>query len=299
MNKDLDERLVPNGLYRDALNINVSVSEGSDSGAVENIKGNLELKNKALNASTNVYTEWSSDYINNALTNPVCIGSIADSVNEKIYWFIASEASANLPYGVSAIASYDKSTDIVTPILVDGQNILKFSKDYLITGINIIEDLLFWTDNKEEPKKINLKEWQGSTTDFATHSQIYGRDFIERDIVVIKPAPLKQPLLTLSKNLGVGNTSTTAAHDFTTSGTVGTIAPGPEVGDVVSINLGSAISANAGDTLNFTCNSPSSEGDEPVDVDGNPDIYIFSISINSLTEGGTILNVLFKTEQLN
>ena len=49
MNKDLDERLVPNGLYRDALNINVSVSEGSDSGAVENIKGNLELKNKALN----------------------------------------------------------------------------------------------------------------------------------------------------------------------------------------------------------------------------------------------------------
>ena len=285
MNKDLDERLVPNGLYRDALNINVSVSEGSDSGAVENIKGNLELKNKALNTSTNVYTEWSSNYINNALTNPVCIGSIADSVNEKIYWFIASD-------NISAIASYDKSTDIVTPILVDSQNILKFSKDYLITGINIIEDLLFWTDNKEEPKKINLKEWQESTIDFATHSQIYGRDFIERDIVVIKPAPLKQPLLTLSKNLGAGNTTTTAAHDFTTSGTSGTIAPSPEVGSIVSINLGSAISANAGDTLNFTCDSVSSDGNnyEPVDADGEPDVYVFSISINSLTAGGTVLN---------
>ena len=30
MNKDLDERLVPNGEYRDALNIEVNTSEGSD-----------------------------------------------------------------------------------------------------------------------------------------------------------------------------------------------------------------------------------------------------------------------------
>ena len=41
MNKDLDERLVPNGEYRDALNIEVSTSEGSDVGTVQNIKGNL------------------------------------------------------------------------------------------------------------------------------------------------------------------------------------------------------------------------------------------------------------------
>ena len=40
MNKDLDERLVPNGQYRDAQNIQVSTSEGSDIGAVENILGN-------------------------------------------------------------------------------------------------------------------------------------------------------------------------------------------------------------------------------------------------------------------
>ena len=44
MNKDLDERLVPNGQYRDALNIQVSTSEGSDVGAVENILGNTKLK---------------------------------------------------------------------------------------------------------------------------------------------------------------------------------------------------------------------------------------------------------------
>ena len=32
MNKDLDERLVPNGQYRDAQNIQVANSEGSDVG---------------------------------------------------------------------------------------------------------------------------------------------------------------------------------------------------------------------------------------------------------------------------
>ena len=41
MNKDLDERLVPNGEYRDALNIEVSSADGSNVGSVENLKGNI------------------------------------------------------------------------------------------------------------------------------------------------------------------------------------------------------------------------------------------------------------------
>ena len=40
MNKDLDERLIPNNEYRDALNVAVSRSEGSDVGALESILGN-------------------------------------------------------------------------------------------------------------------------------------------------------------------------------------------------------------------------------------------------------------------
>ncbi len=43
MNKDLDERLVPNGEYREAVNVEVSTSEGSDVGTVQNIKGNLPV----------------------------------------------------------------------------------------------------------------------------------------------------------------------------------------------------------------------------------------------------------------
>ena len=40
MNKDLDDRLVPNGEYRDAQNISVGKSEDDDIGALETILGN-------------------------------------------------------------------------------------------------------------------------------------------------------------------------------------------------------------------------------------------------------------------
>ena len=49
MNKDLDSRIVPNGEYRDAKNLSVSRSEGSDVGSLENVLGNIsltDLKNK-------------------------------------------------------------------------------------------------------------------------------------------------------------------------------------------------------------------------------------------------------------
>ena len=45
MNKDLDARLIPNGEYRDAKNVNISRSEGSDVGAIENILGNTVITN--------------------------------------------------------------------------------------------------------------------------------------------------------------------------------------------------------------------------------------------------------------
>ena len=39
MNKDLDERLMPDGEYRDAQNIQVSSTEEQEAGTVQNIRG--------------------------------------------------------------------------------------------------------------------------------------------------------------------------------------------------------------------------------------------------------------------
>ena len=72
MNKDLDERLVPNGQYRDAQNIQISSSEGSDVGAVENILGNAKQNNKPGGGS------WNTSF---GLTNAKCIGAVRDSQN--------------------------------------------------------------------------------------------------------------------------------------------------------------------------------------------------------------------------
>ena len=47
MNKDLDERLVQNGEYRDAINIQVSTSDETDVGSVQNILGNISLTLKS------------------------------------------------------------------------------------------------------------------------------------------------------------------------------------------------------------------------------------------------------------
>ena len=202
MNKDLDERLVPNGEYRDALNLEISTSDNGNVGALQNIDGNTYKPYKYLNPNTGVYTSWTSGYIN-SLSNPKKIGEIKDSVTEKIYWFIAGTEN-NTP--VSAIAEYNQTTEVVVPILVDRNNILNFSENYLITGINIIEGLLFWTDNQTEPKVINIEDFKiatSATGDFLTHTIFNGRDFIEQDITVIKKSPTAPPILELSTTRAV------------------------------------------------------------------------------------------------
>ena len=72
MNKDLDERLIPNGEYRDAMNIQVSTSEDSKVGTVQNILGN------ELGCIEDVTPAGS-----------VTIGSIADEKNDALYWLVS------------------------------------------------------------------------------------------------------------------------------------------------------------------------------------------------------------------
>ena len=74
MNKDLDERLVRDGEYRDAMNIQVSTSEGSDVGTVQNILGNSLVGGQG-NISGDTH----------------CVGSISDEKNDKLYWFITNK----------------------------------------------------------------------------------------------------------------------------------------------------------------------------------------------------------------
>ena len=131
MNKSVDERLVPQGEYIDALNVRLGSTEGTEIGAVENSKGN-ELLVQVL-------------FKNQALSNQAkCIGAFEDGANETIYSFIHDENNLNSSTGkVDLIVSYNVRTFALTYHVIS-TSILNFDKDYLINGINLIGDLLFF-----------------------------------------------------------------------------------------------------------------------------------------------------------
>ena len=85
MNKDLDERLVPNGEYRDAMNIQVRTTESQDgagnAGTIQNIKGNKRI-------SENV--DYETGILAQTVNETKVIGSIANEKNNTAYFFIAS-----------------------------------------------------------------------------------------------------------------------------------------------------------------------------------------------------------------
>jgi len=213
MNKDLDERLVPNGEYRHAVNVRVNTSDSSDVGALNNILGN-ELVFPSVVRGNSFALDVKAQ----------CVGAISDEKNNCFYWFIQNFATSDL------ILKYDAQTETVIPVLVDTyintpNAVLNFQRDNIITGINIIDNLLFWSDNYGEPKKINIENCilgTNKNNPFTTHTKLHNpilddllgsnapyTDSIvnlkEEHITVIKRAPLRAPEMSLTKS-GLFNT---------------------------------------------------------------------------------------------
>jgi len=252
MEKDLDERVVPNGLYREALNIEVSTSEGSDVGAVQNILGNIQIT-EALQGPVCTLEECRfSDEIfpPKYQGNNRHIAHIVDPETDMLYRLIATESLENgvwmdriveydttkklsdtwdvkekavmvdvwkvrtkceefyiecgvtnlkvrenfgqirpnmvllyggemrencrimtVTWGIDGNGAYANmkfNSDIIeqdwfnndwcgSDIYFAMDRILNFHPDRKITGINILDGMLFWTDNYSEPKKVNIE----------------------------------------------------------------------------------------------------------------------------------------------
>jgi len=166
MNKSVDERLVPQGEYIDALNVRLGSTEGTEIGAVENSKGNELLV--------------SLQYNNQPLVGARCIGAYEDGANEIIYWFVTSP-------DVDMIVSYNTKSFVLFYHVIS-TTLLNFDEKFLVNGINLIGDLLFFTDNLNAPRKININR---------NYLQpIAGVDQItEQDIGVILAPPLNAPTI--------------------------------------------------------------------------------------------------------
>ena len=152
MNKDLDARLLPSGEYREGINIQVSKSEGADVGALENVLGNQELVDlKTLSGCD---------------CNLTTIGLYTDEVNNNIFIFLTDYDETKLEgYNLQALNYSPTANNYIyvhniaskiTTELVKGP-FLNFSITYPILSVNLLEGILFWTDNRNQPRRINIE----------------------------------------------------------------------------------------------------------------------------------------------
>lgn len=369
MNKDLDERLVPNGEYRDALNIQVRTTDGDAAGTIQNIQGNRQ-----------VGTTTGS----NIVSSSVCVGSVADERADKAYFLFASDNFINqLPQNLSSKKIYvdyiiqqdyrgetkpvfvdifavegsranagnptsganwhtlsgfeDKYTDHYRPgmtfvaydangdpitepntfITEVGANSIKvnkvqadditgavalvayadktlgFNNNTLVTGINVLDDFLFFTDNNSEPKQINIPACIAGTTSDTLHTKVMVKnevgDYVspsswpskyvsdhmsEKYVTVIKSPPRLAPKIEFLEASDIGNKT------FTLTSFTGFIVDGGPIaiGNTVSIPSDGFedINVGVGDTIVFSSTIGTSEVQVTARVLQVPFYFIFS-----------------------
>ena len=205
MNLDLDERLIPKGEYRKAQNILITNSEDSDVGAIENVKGH-----EVVNAG-------SLDLGGGVEDNGVCIGSYVDTAKQRIFWFItnftSNDTSADINTMERANSADDENCRIVMResggqlfYLVSG-DFLNLSTTHHITGVNVIGNFLYWTDNYNQPRYIDIELAKGDNSYYDC----------EEKISVAKVAPFLPPFLhnsnEASSNANKGDTYTLVTTD--------------------------------------------------------------------------------------
>ena len=151
----------------------------------------------------------------------------------------------------------------------------------IITGINILDNLLYWTDGKHEPKRINIDRCRAGTQNsgFASDGTIHTKlhvnnpitgeleevspndgggienlltsDIKRENVTVIRKSPKTPPTLHLSTNDRNGDTSGSYIGNFVNSDAV---PPYPSEGDSRIVIL-TGIEVRLDDVIKFTHNS--------------------------------------------
>ena len=185
MNKDLDERLIPPGVYIDAFNITVDTSDNGNIGAARNQLGNTNVADlSALSGVQNI-------------TNAKTIGAVASERDNLIYWLVACDQ-------FDGIFEYNQSNGASTRVLQcmkaspTTPSKLNFSQEFVVTGINYISGFLFWTDNYNPPRRINISRVKSGPNGIGGYTIDDPR--IDNDINVILAPPLHSPKIRLELN---------------------------------------------------------------------------------------------------
>lgn len=114
-----------------ARNVRIGSTNDGEDGSAEVIKGNVKIPNPLLPFGVNT-----------------CIGSYEDKKNGSLFYFIHNDQSNH------AIFRYYLEDDRIEKVLMFDFGWDKYS---LITGIDYIDNLLYWTDNVC-PRKVNVEK---------------------------------------------------------------------------------------------------------------------------------------------
>jgi hypothetical protein len=229
MNKDLDARLVPSGEYRDAQNIQVSKSEGDDVGALENVLGNISIAN--ITADTGV-------------PDLKCIGYFVDNFNNIVYLFFTDNPLSTYNInGQNFIYSYNINNNTLN-LLASG-TYLNFSQKNPIIGINLLENLLFFTDNRNQPRKINIETALNNSSYYNNEDKI--------SVAKYNPYQAINLIENTITGTGVVTTNTTSSLTAVVTSTTGNILTGAVVTSNGTIVAGTTVVGfdNATGTITF------------------------------------------------
>lgn len=185
MNQDLDERLLPNGSYISAQNVTVNSYASGDVGAIQNAYGNL------------LVSTISQLVTSPTVTNPIVIGAVVYEPKGLIYWLVtANEFDAIFELSLASNGGQGQVTRVLQCSKPNPGSPLNFNANQIVTGINYIEgqdgnNYLFWTDNYNPPRRININRCKGYTADDPS---------IADDISVVMAPPLNAPYISLSQD---------------------------------------------------------------------------------------------------
>jgi len=141
LNTDDTDYLFPKGDAENRINARIVDIGSGDGGAIVNSPGN------ALVASSE-YSTSGSDTV---------IGTIEDSEERRVFFFVHNSGGAH------KILCYKYDNNSVVRVLAQenfasNQNGLNFQKDYRVNGVAMSGSLLYFTDNYNEPRRINVDE---------------------------------------------------------------------------------------------------------------------------------------------
>jgi len=161
-NKDDDPRNISEGDYFKLVNGRIAQTSDKNRGIIENIKGTSSIA-----------------FSFPAGTNKV-VGQYEYRDDDTIYFFLYN---SNDNHGI-----YTISADTITKVFES--SVLGFTSSTFITEIDIIDDDLYWTDNVNDPRCINITKALAGE---------YNDPVLEQDITLIRRPPLL-PLTPTRKN---------------------------------------------------------------------------------------------------